>query len=175
MKISAAKINDYKRVQEFYWEICELMADSPFDIKWKKEIYPANELLRSSLAKGELYIMEEAGEITGAMILNHEGNESYAGARWSVEASADRVMVIHALGIRPKYQGRGLSKLLVAEAEKIARESGQLAIRLDMLRSNVPALKLYESAGFVYQGTLPMFYEDTGWTEFLLYEKPLKT
>ena len=36
-----------------------------------------------------------------------------------------------------------------------------------------PAEKLYKKAGFVYTTTIPMFYEDTGWAEFSLYEYPL--
>lgn len=44
------------------------------------------------------------------------------------------------------------------------------AIRLDVLGGNIPASKLYESMGFKYIETLKLFYEDTGLTDFLLYE-----
>jgi ribosomal protein S18 acetylase RimI-like enzyme len=43
-------------------------------------------------------------------------------------------------------------------------------IRLDVLNGNRNAERLYRSMGFQYVHTLPMFYEDTGWTNFDLYE-----
>ena len=46
----------------------------------------------------------------------------------------------------------------------------QKAIRLDVLAANVSAQRFYLSRGFEYCGTVKLFYEDTGLTEFLLYE-----
>ena len=46
-------------------------------------------------------------------------------------------------------------------------------MRLDVLEGNVPAERLYEGFGFRYLATMPMFYEDTGWTNYELYEYPL--
>jgi ribosomal protein S18 acetylase RimI-like enzyme len=51
-----------------------------------------------------------------------------------------------------------------------ARQEKQKVIRLDVLKGNVPAEKLYSGMGFEYLHTLPMFYEDTGWTDYELYE-----
>lgn len=46
-------------------------------------------------------------------------------------------------------------------AWSVARDRQQKVIRLDVLKGNLPAKKLY---------TLPMCYEDTGWTDYELYE-----
>lgn len=59
---------------------------------------------------------------------------------------------------------------MVKEVIRIAGERHQRAIRLDVLNGNMPALKLYESMGFEHRRTTQMFYEDTGWTDYLLYE-----
>ena len=50
----------------------------------------------------------------------------------------------------------------------------QKVIRLDVLAGNVPAEKLYTGLGFKYMDTLRMYYEDTGWTDYELYEYVLK-
>ena len=47
------------------------------------------------------------------------------------------------------------------------------AIKLDVLKGNVPAERLYESMGFRYVDTVRLFYEDTGLAEFRLYELEL--
>ena len=65
------------------------------------------------------------------------------------------------------------AKSMMREAIALAEQTGQKAIRLDVLRGNVPAENLYKGIGFQYVGTVPMFYEDTGWTDYLLYEYPL--
>ena len=53
---------------------------------------------------------------------------------------------------------------------KIAEDMGLKALRLDVLEGNLPAERLYEKVGFQYAGSLNIFYEDTGWADFNLYE-----
>lgn len=59
---------------------------------------------------------------------------------------------------------------MVKEAIIIAGENCNKAIRLDVLGSNIPAQKLYTNMGFQYIDTIKLFYEDTGLTDYLLYE-----
>lgn len=40
----------------------------------------------------------------------------------------------------------------------------------DVLGGNVPAERLYTGQGFARRGTVRMFYADTGWTDYGLYE-----
>jgi len=39
-----------------------------------------------------------------------------------------------------------------------------------VLGGNVPAERLYTGQGFARRGTVRMFYADTGWTDYGLYE-----
>jgi len=45
---------------------------------------------------------------------------------------------------------------------------------LDVLPRNRRAKALYTGMGFQYLHTMPMFYDDVGWTDFELYEYPLE-
>ena len=67
-------------------------------------------------------------------------------------------------------QGQGIAKQMVAFAAQTAGKNRMKAIRLDVLKQNVPAAKLYLSMGFQYIDTVKMFYEDTGLADFQLYE-----
>ena len=49
----------------------------------------------------------------------------------------------------------------------------QKSIRLDVLKGNVPAEKLYSRMGFKYPCTLSMYYEDVGLTDYKIYELSL--
>jgi len=59
---------------------------------------------------------------------------------------------------------------MVEYAIENCKNNGIKAIRLDVLASNRPAQKLYTTMGFICMNTIQLFYEDTGLTDFLLYE-----
>ncbi len=170
MIIKKAGSDQYSAVRAFYHSLIDDSAGSPFGAGWIKDIYPAPEFLRDSIRNGELYVALEEDAIIGAMVLNHECNEGYREFKWPTEAEDREVTVIHALGVHPSCSGRGYAKQMVRFAIDAARKSRQKAIRLDVLKGNVPAENLYSGLGFQYLHTLPMYYEDTGWTDYELYE-----
>ena len=90
--------------------------------------------------------------------------------KWSVDAEDPELLVIHALGVHPDYAGKGIAKEMVRNVIEMAREQKLKTIRLDVLEGNVPAEKAYSKMGFQYVTTLKLFYEDTGWTNFKVYE-----
>ena len=170
MKIIKADRNQYENVRSFYHSMIDAMAGSTAYVGWKKDIYPSSEFLSDSIRQGELYIVSEDENITAAMVFNHDHNDGYAGIHWQTEADDTEVMVIHALGVHPNHYGKGYAKALVRETISMAGKSGMKAIRLDVLEGNTPAEKLYLDFGFQYTDTVRMYYEDTGWTNFRLYE-----
>lgn len=170
MDIVKANGNQYEAVRSFYHSLIDGTQGSPYDIGWKKDIYPSPEYLQESIARGELFVGLENGEIAAAMILNHQCNEGYKKSHWHTQAAEEEVTVIHALGVHPVYSGKGYAKAMVKKAIEAAADQHQKAVRLDVLGGNVPAEKLYTKMGFQYMDTLQMYYEDTGWTKYELYE-----
>lgn len=173
MEIVKANEKQYEAVRSFYHSLIDGMKNSKYDIGWVKDIYPAPEFLRESIENGELYIGIEDNHIAGAMVLNHQCNEGYSKFQWQTEAAEDEVLVIHALGVHPVHSGKGYAKAMVKRALETGADMQQKAIRLDVLKGNVPAEKLYTGLGFRYMDTLQMYYEDTGWTDYELYEYAL--
>lgn len=173
MIIEKAHIKQFEDVRFFYHSLIDGMQDSKYDIGWKKDIYPEPEFLMNSISKGELFVGLMNNQIIAAMIINHESNEGYNNFNWPTNANKDEVMGIHALGVHPEHAGYGYAKELVRYAIAYAKQNHQKAIRLDVLKGNVPAERLYSSMGFKYLHTLPMYYEDTGLTDYELYELPL--
>lgn len=172
--ISPASEAAFEAVRSFYHTLIDKMQHAKYKPGWEKGVYPADEDLRAALAAGTLYVGRiESGEIVAAMIVNGVGNDGYRGAPWTVAAEAGETSVIHALGVMPDYTGRGYAKALVQEAIALARKNHKKAVRLDVLGGNLPAQRLYTGLGFQYVSTVNMYYADTGWTDFLLYEYPL--
>lgn len=170
MTVTRAMEDQFESVRRFYHSLIDAMAEGPSYVKWQKDIYPAPEFLEDSIRNGELYIVTVSDEIAAAMVFNHDYNESYKQCQWQTDADDSEVMVIHALGVHPYYSGKGYAKAMVEKAISIARDSGMKAIRLDVLEGNIPAEKLYLGFGFKYMTTLQRYYENTGWTNFKLYE-----
>lgn len=170
MEIRKALKEEYAVVRTFYHSLTDAMQDSEFDIGWIKDVCPAPDFLKDSIARGELMIGIAEGRIAAAMVLNHQCNDGYQEFAWPTEADASEVTVIHALGVHPDCKGKGYGKKMVYKAMEAAGEQHQKVIRLDVLKGNVPAERLYTGLGFQCLHTLKMFYEDTGWTDYELYE-----
>ena len=168
--IIRADKNSYGEVRNFYHSLIDSLSPERRYVGWKKDIYPSPSFLRSSIDNGDLYICRNAERIAGAMVLNHAYNESYKSCHWQISADDSELLVIHALGVHPVFQGKGFAKAMVRKAITIAGETGMKAIRLDVLAGNIPAENLYQGMGFQYLTSVQMYYEDTGWAAFKLYE-----
>ena len=67
-------------------------------------------------------------------------------------------------------QGNGVGTKVVEEIIAYARLQHKKAVRFDILGSNQAAERLYTKCGFQFVQAKEMFYEDTGWTEYKIYE-----
>lgn len=173
--IQAAREADFQTVWDFYNDLIDGMADAEYHPGWEKGVYPTEEFIRTSLQNGELFTAHLEGALVGAMVVNHACTPGYETIDWAVRAEPEEVSVVHALGVSPSCQGKGVAREMVQGAIRLAKDAGQKAIRLDVLGGNLPAQKLYTAAGFQYKGTVQLFYEDTGLTDFWLYELPLRS
>lgn len=170
MKIRIAKPSEFENIRSFYHKVIDLMQDAEYKPAWEKGVYPSDAYLRESIDNGELWVCEYEGEHAAAMIVNHKCNEEYKSVKWSVDADVSEFLVVHALCVLPTLQGKGIAGALVRKVIEIAKNTYQKVVRLDVLEGNIPAERLYLKHGFQYVDTLQMFYEDTGWTAFKLFE-----
>ena len=170
LDIRPAAEGDYPAVRDFYYAVTDEMGEDPFLPGWEKDVYPTQDFLKDSIRRGELYLGYLGGALAACMVVNHQYNEGYRSVAWGVEAADGQLLVIHALGVRRALSGRGLAKELARYALRLARDRGMRTVRLDVLGGNLPAERAYAAVGFRYVDTLPMFYEDTGWTDYKAFE-----
>lgn len=107
-----------------------------------------------------------------AAIVMHQEKE-YESISWAQDLTNDQVATIHLLAVCPNYRGMRLGIEIMEEAIKLARENGKKSFRLDVLKSNLPAQRMYEQAGFAQRGEQNLYAENTEWFDFLFYEKSL--
>jgi ribosomal protein S18 acetylase RimI-like enzyme len=170
MDLKCANEKEYPAIRDFYYALTDEMEDAEFKPGWEKDVYPTQEFLKESIRNKELYYVADKVKIQACMVVNHQYNEGYKGVTWSIEASDEELLVIHALGVLPEFSGKGMAKQLVRNVIDRAKRRHLKTIRLDVLEGNIPAEKVYLDMGFHYVTTLKMFYEDTGWTNFKVFE-----
>ena len=121
-----------------------------------------------------MYLFMDGQNVAGMTGLTMYQGEEYHGVIWSQRLKDDEVASLHILAVAPEYQGKGVSKRMMEAIISLAMEKGKKAIRLDTLASNIPARHMYKKVGFEYRGKQNLYAENTGWTDFLYYELPLK-
>lgn len=170
MKIVKAEPGEYQKIRSFYHSLIDALEGLEYAPAWKKDVYPSPEGLKEAVEQGWLYYAEDNERIMASMALNHKCNEAYKNVQWSVNAGPEKIMAVHMLGVHRDFTCRGIGKAMVRFALARAKETGMKTVRLDVWKGNLPAEKLYEGFGFKCAATVPMYYEDTGWTDFRLYE-----
>lgn len=170
LQIRVADSSDYNNVREFFYTLIDAMADAEYKPGWEKDIYPTQEFLIKSIENHELYVGETGSRLVSCMVVNHEYNDGYRKIQWSVEAKDSELFVIHALGVHPAFSGQGIAKQMVQKMIESAYKNNIKTIRMDVLEGNVPAERVYIENGFKFVDIIQMFYEDTGWTNFKLFE-----
>ena len=99
-------------------------------IGWQRGVYPERETAEAALARGDLFVQEQNGEIVGTAILNQTQVDSYAGANWRYDAPDSEVMVLHTLVIDPEAKSRGLGREFAAFYEGYALAHGCRYLRI---------------------------------------------
>lgn len=131
------------------------------------EFYPTEQLLRGDIESRQMYVLVCDGIIVSAAVINEKQDEGYETADWTYKE--EKVAVLHRVCVSPVQQNRGFGKETVLFAEKVMKDGGYTAVRLDAFSQNASALKLYEGLGYTRAGEV-MFRKG----RFFLYEKLLR-
>lgn len=76
---------------------------------------------------------------------------------------------IHTVGVDPAYHGRGIGRRMLAE---LLEHVGEGTVFLEVRTDNVPAIKLYESFGFVTVGLRRRYYRASGADAYTMRRDP---
>ena len=153
----------------FYRRIIDQLHKRNSVVKWSMEVYPTRQDIASALKAGEMHAGTLEGRIVCAFRLG--GNdETYDRFDWPTAVPPGEVSVIHLLAVDDDFAGRGFAARLVAYSADLCRKAGKKVIRLDVLKGNTPAEKLYLKCGFSFVTEQKIFYEDTGLMDFRMFE-----
>ena len=104
-------------------------------------------------------VAEAEGEIAGCAVATLLADEG----------EIDKVMVAE------RFRRRGIAARLVDALLAEAKRRGAAAMTLEVRMSNLPAIGLYERAGFVTEGVRPGFYEKPAEDALIMWRRPTIT
>ena len=131
---------------------------------WNED-YPGEEEICGDFAAESLYVLENAGELIGAVSIVPE-NELNGFDCWKVK---DNAREFARVVIRPDHQHKGLSVRLVEGIMREMRKQQVSAIHISVAKKNIPAKRLYAGMGFDFCDEADMYGHS-----FFLCEKILK-
>lgn len=173
LSVRAALPEELDEILGFYYQLIDDLEGKAESPRWEKDVWPSRDMLAKAIDAGTLFVGLLQGAVVGGMILDHERPDGYDTAPWQVKADEGEAMTAHLVAVSTTCQGSGIGSALMTAAAKLCREAGAKALRLDVIEGNRPAARLYEKVGFVHIAAVRLFYEDTGWENFDLYELPL--
>lgn len=169
-----AALQDLPQIKTVYQKIVRHMNAHHIGI-WD-EHYPFD-FLEEDIQTGRLYLLLHRSEIISAFALCGE-NAGETSIDW--EHPGAKALYLDRFAVNARYMGKGVGGYMLAQARRTARCLGAEYLRLFVVDSNTPALRLYEKSGFlrrpgvydeVIDDTLMLHeygYEVNGCTERLL-------
>lgn len=164
---------DVDGIEKLYEDICDYLEMHKNYPGWKKGVYPVRFDAEKALMKNALYIARIEGKTAGTIILKHEPEDGYKKGKWLVKDDYRYIYVVYTLAVHPNFLKCGVGKELLMLAEQVARKEGCVSIRLDVVKGNIPAERLYQKCGYQLIGTVSLGYEEYGLPWYHLYEKVL--
>ena len=164
---------DLDALEELYGEVCDHMAATVNYTGWRRDVYPTRQDAEAGIQEGALFLAEEGGEAAGSFILSPRQEAAYAKGNWQSGPEEQDVRAIYTFTVSPRWRGKGVGRAMLAFAARYGAEQGFKGLRLDVYEGNLPAIRLYESAGFRYAGIVSLGLEEFGLDWFRLYEKML--
>lgn len=143
-----AKTEDLDELADVYSAVVRNMNENGI-FQWNSE-YPNREVMQDDISKGQLYVGEVNGKIVSAYSLNKMSDDTNHVAKWTRPEIDFRI--IHRLCVDPRIQSRGFATRTIRHIEADLLANGIMAIRLDTVSQNVPAVNLYKKLGYEIVG-----------------------
>ncbi len=170
ISVRLATLEDLPRVDDFYNRVIDNQPANGPGPKWTKGVYPTVGEFEDAIKDNSLYLAFAEETLVGSVILNRHADDVYFTHSFPSDIAQEETMVVHLLAIGAECRGKGYARAMMDFCVKEAESQGAKALRLDVMEGNTPAFGLYESYGFVSAGIATLYYEDTGWADFTLYE-----
>lgn len=173
MTFRKATAADIPAIAEIYADIHTQEENREVTIGWIRSIYPTEATAQAALARDDLFVGEDDGQIIGAAIINKQQVPEYTLGAWKHPAPDDEVMVLHTLVISPKVARGGYGRQFVDFYEQYAKSHNSPYLRMDTNARNTRARAMYKKLGYEEIGIVPCVFNGIEGVQLVLLEKAL--
>lgn len=176
MEIKKCTITDISAIGAFYDRIVEHMVETGTNYpKWMYKIYPSEQSVRATVQKGTQNFCTLNGRICAAFVLNEDPGGAYEKGDWKQSLQIGEYLVIHTLAVAPEFSHQGIATQIIQYCMDYARSNGYKALRIDVVPTNFPAIRLYKKLGFTDAGEKDLERNIPGIPTFTLLEYLIDT
>ena len=169
-KIFVANASHLDTVCKLYEAVCTHSGPVNYS-GWVKDVYPNARVAKEGIHTRCLCVATVGQQLAGTFILNQRQPEAYRQVAWQYDLLRPYAMVIHTFAVHPAFARQGIGRAMLQYAEQAAFQNDIQSIRLDVSMNNLPAIRLYESCGFLRRGTVDLGLHIQGLKWFHCYEK----
>jgi GNAT superfamily N-acetyltransferase len=132
--------------------IMQIVQETIFEMKsynntqWD-ENYPLESNFIDDINKGELYVVDEDGDVGGFACINKVEPEEYKDLTWKLDTAA---LVIHRMAVNPKFRRKGIGTKLISFADELALEQNIKLLKTDTYSLNTKMQGLFEKCGYTF-------------------------
>lgn len=154
--IRLAKINEAETIVKILARCGKHLREQGID-QWD-ENYPNLDQIKIDIQTETCFISIENDTILGCVVLNEIQDEEYFQLNWLTKNDAKHLMV-HRLGVDPKFQGRGVARALMDFSESFAKKNNYDSIRLDTFSQNPRNQRFYLNRNYTEVGKVFLPYK----------------
>ena len=173
MEVRKAEKRDIDSIEKIYERIHDGEENGLTTIGWIRNVYPTRKTAEEALARDDLFVMTDNGEIVAAAVINQIQVEEYKYAAWKYDAKDEEIMVLHGLAVDPLQKNKGYGKAFVAFYENYAKQRGCAALRMDTNVRNTKARNLYHKLGYEEIGIVKCVFNGIPNVQLVCLEKYL--
>ena len=171
--IRLANFRDVDGIERIYDGIHTAQEQGVLNTGWVRGVYPVRKTALDAIARGDLFVMEIAGEIVASAIINQIQVDVYSDCTWQYPAKEGEVMVLHTLTVNPNCAGKGYGTEFVRYYERYALSHGCPYLRMDTQQKNIAARKLYQKLGYCERGIVQCEFNGIPGVQLVCLEKKL--
>lgn len=143
MDFRLAVMTDLPQIKNVYKEIIKSMNDNQIQI-WD-DVYPCA-FFKEDIKNNRLYLLLNDDEVVAVFALC-DTNAGERNIEWKY--NCEKVLYLDRLGVNVNYSRKGIASLMLTKAKEVAKKLGAKYLRLFVVDTNKPAIRLYIKNGFI--------------------------
>lgn len=173
MNIREATTQDIDAITQIYDHIHDEEEAGRMTTGWRRGIYPIRATAETAVSLGDMFILEDGGNLLAAGRINQQQVAEYVRIKWLYDSPDDKIWVLHTLVVEPSAKGKGYARAFLEFYENYVLERGCHVLRIDTNQRNSAARAMYAKHGWREAGIVPCTFNGLPGVQMVCLEKKI--